>query len=212
MSSNSKIKRKDHEQILLVHGYVRRTETKYKFYMNIPDGVTKTIFNFYGKIDILYLCTDFPKANGYDIPFVFKSRIDNKCTLYVGCEKYEIINNNQIKIHSPYPYIKETKQWYRIHAGDKGNVNGQMAGKHLSYILKLKYIRIPDGYYAHHIYPKEAEDNLIEMYYSGYSGSFIKRPKLVLNYYRKGTSWMDLPWIIMQTEDDYIMVVDSITN
>ena len=83
MSSSLKDKLKDHAYVLLVHGYVREIEYKYKFYMNIPDGVTETIFNFHGKIDVLYLCKDYPKADGYDIPYVFKARIENKTTLYI---------------------------------------------------------------------------------------------------------------------------------
>ena len=58
---------------------------------------------------------------------------------------YEIIDNNQIKIYSPYPYIIKTKQWYRIHAGSIHNTNGKMSGEHLSYILGLKHITNPNG-------------------------------------------------------------------
>ena len=193
---------------LLVYGYIRDIESKYTFYLNISDGLTKIIYNFHDKIfDMLYLCKNHPNANNYNIPYVFKSRIENEITSYVGCEKYEIINDNQIKIYLPYVYILQTKQWYRTHGGTSTNVNGKKACNHIAYILKLEYITItPGGVYGQR-FSDEATKKLPQMYYSGYrDGGSIEKPKLILTYMPKGRSSNDLPWFILQTKKRMLVV------
>ena len=191
MASNDE-NQEDLNNTLLIYGYVRKIEMKYKFFMSIPNEITKTIYNF-ENIDIIYLSNDFSKSRNNHIQYIFKVRVINKITLYIGCNGYEIMNNNQIKLYSPYCYINYTKRWYQICLPNTKRWY-HMAGKHLSYVLRLKYVKLESN----------TDPNVIPNQLT-FSRKNAEKPELTLNY---GTTsnQLHLSWIIMQTQKKYIMV------
>ena len=187
----------------LVVGYIKSDNNLRS--LDIPSDICKICSN-YIDIDFIEITTDYPSCD-YDIPFVFKARQINEITLYLGCESYNI-NNNFIIFHLPYCYINETNEWYRIHGG-AGNINGVMAAKHLSYIMKLKYISLSEQRGT--FFNQKATNKLNQMYYKGTFGNWNtdstpKKPTLDLNYLGKGLSANDLEFFKSQSISDMIIV------
>merc|ERR1712154_231884 len=131
-----------------------------------------------------------------NIPFVFKSRIKNDFTSYIGCDKYEL-NGNKIKFWLPLVYINKTKEWYRTHGGG-GNINGQLTSKHISYVMDCKYIGVDKALGKH--FTDDATNKLKCMYCDAtIRGSTEREPTLRLNYQQKGQIYNDLRWFQCQS-------------
>eukprot|EP01083_Nonionella_stella_P172089 589457_1 len=157
-------------------------------------------------IDLIKTTTDYPACD-YNIPFVCKQRVDNEITLYLGFERFEVIQDNKIKIHLPYVYINDTKQWYRLYGGNKTNAGGIMAGKHLALIMNLQYEKICDDIDGGYVkrYSDDATNSLPQMYYRGGSDS-VDKPTMSLTYQAKGSYGHDMPWIQFTSHKNKIRV------
>eukprot|EP01084_Bolivina_argentea_P107105 191529_1 len=157
--------------------------------------------------DIIETTKDYQHCD-YNIPYVFKIRNQNDVTAFVGCERYEIVDKNKLKIHLPYVYIKKTSEWYRVHGGRYDNNNGQMGGKHIAFILKLEYVKICDDdkevYYGRR-YSDDATNKMKQMYYKS-SSKIISTPDVSLLYRKKGAQACDMPWILLQSKKQQIVI------
>ena len=173
--------------------------------LDIPYDICK-ICASYINIDVIEITKDYPLCD-YEIPIVFKARQTNETTLYFGCESYKITAYNRITFNLPYCFINETEEWYRVHGGG-GNINGVLAAKHLSFIMKLKYISVDTKWGK--FFNQKATDNLKQMYYSAYPAeSVVEDPKLELNYMAKGQSSNDMAFFTSQSLSDMIIVYKS---
>ena len=197
----------------LLTGYAR---TKAGFVSsNIPIDICK-LCGKYVDIDIITTTNDHPKCD-YKIPFVFKARQNNATTLYFGCESYKIFEDegtNKIRFNLPYCYINQTKEWYRIQGGGgMMSTNAEMAARHLSYIMKLKYDKNEVDFdrwsvYAQTDYNMEAIRTMRQMFYEGWHKT-AEDPGLGLEYCGRGHSYCSLGYFSAPSHCDMIIVHES---
>ena len=185
----------------LVVGYVK-ADAELKL-AGIPREICKKCAKFVD-IDVIEITKDYPQCN-YKIPIVFKARQPNETTLYLGCESYEISDeSNEIKFNLPYCFINEANEWFRVHGGG-GNINGILGAKHLSFIMKLKYVNVAKSWGQS--FNDEVTNKLVQMYYSSYeSESTPEKPNLKLDFIAQGGSKNDMKYFTAQSYSDMIIV------
>ena len=175
--------------------------------LQIPEDISK-ICAEYIDIDVIVTTKDYPACD-YNIPYVFKTRESNDITLYFGCDSYKITSNdygNKIVFHLPYCYLKEAKEWYRVHGG-AGNLNGILAAMHLSYIMKLEYSdvsRLRGEYYG-----KAATNKLRMMCYRWDLEGTLQKPNIESSFQPKGLSANDMEYFTAKSNSDMIIVHQS---
>eukprot|EP01084_Bolivina_argentea_P041682 76931_1 len=187
----------------LTVGYIKNN-SKLKS-LDIPDDISR-ICAKYINIDVIETTSDYPSSD-YNIPFVFKPRQENDITLWFGCESYKVSASNVIKFYLPYAYMKETKEWYRVHGGT-GNKNGKLAAQHLSYIMKLKYVKVDKANGQH--FNAEATDKLKQMYYSAYQKESTPQiPCVNLKYQSKGNFCNDMAFFVCHSNCDMVIIYNG---
>eukprot|EP01084_Bolivina_argentea_P269871 458769_1 len=69
--------------------------------------------------------------------FAFKPKRVSTGTIYWGCDKFEIVENNQIRIYSPYVY--DVDGWAKMCSGN----NGDQGPQYIAHIMNWSTVPIP---------------------------------------------------------------------
>eukprot|EP01084_Bolivina_argentea_P007984 14941_1 len=175
-------------------------QTKWCHYTN-PVEINTLNICYCDNFDIIYTTKDYPKCD-YDIPFVFKTRVESNVTLFVGCDAYEILGNNQniIRFYLAYVCLKNDKKertdWYRIQSNSQTDGDGILCATNFAYVLRLEFIKLAEiiGQRYEKQYSQAARNGMEQMYYTGN----VKNPVIYQNesmkkgsHYKGAPSWFE---------------------
>ena len=104
----------------------------------------------------------------YPIPFVFKPCLRSEVTLFLGCERFEIKENETIiRIYYPYVYLNKKKEWFRIIGFAHKHLWLLGFLEHISFIFNMTPGEMPSTLpmYDSHEYPKIATKLLRQLHF-----------------------------------------------